>query len=250
MRASKTQLRYLRNCVLLLCLGVAAREEFQRARSPQAKHARERAILDAARAMATERGVRSITLTDIAGAVGMHKSAMLRYFETRDQIFLVLTGEAWREWSRAVRHELDRLPALADNPGSAPERIPLVAEALAGSLVARPLFCDLLAHTPLSLERNVSLEAVRAFKVIALAEAVAVAASLRRLVPVTADQAADVVATATSMAGALWQMAAPGTDLRELYRTDPELAHALVDVGPRLTAILSGLLTGFTTLSH
>ena len=89
---------------------------------------------------------------------------------------------------------------------------------------------------------------MRAFKLIALAEAAAVGASLCRLLPLTADQAADVVATATSMAGALWQMAAPGTNLRELYRTDPELAHAVVDVGPRLTAILAGLLTGFARL--
>lgn len=47
------------------------------------------------------------------------------------------------------------------------------------------------------------------------------------------------------MAGALWQKAAPGTNLREQYRTDPELTHALVDVAPRLTGILIGLLTGF-----
>lgn len=51
--------------------------------------------------------------------------------------------------------------------------------------------------------------------------------------------------TATSMAGALWQMAAPGTQLRAFYESDPELSHSVVDVEPRLTGILTALLTGY-----
>ena len=73
--------------------------DFQRARSPQAKQHREAAILDAARALGAERGIRQVTLTDIAAAVGMHKSALLRYFETREEIFLRLTAADWQEWA-------------------------------------------------------------------------------------------------------------------------------------------------------
>ncbi|MFD7732396.1 helix-turn-helix domain-containing protein, partial [Kitasatospora phosalacinea] len=72
---------------------------FRRARSTEAKQARETAILDAARELGRGRGVRDVSLTDIAAEVGMHKSALLRYFETREQIFLELTAEGWREWS-------------------------------------------------------------------------------------------------------------------------------------------------------
>ena len=57
---------------------------FQRARSTEAKRQREEAILAAATRLGAERGIRQVTLTDIADAVGMHKSAMLRYFETRE----------------------------------------------------------------------------------------------------------------------------------------------------------------------
>lgn len=46
------------------------------------------------------------------------------------------------------------------------------------------------------------------------------------------------------MAGALWQMAAPGIRLRTLYETRPELAHAPVNVEPQLTRILTALLEG------
>ncbi|HKC26734.1 MAG TPA: hypothetical protein VKB75_01860, partial [Jatrophihabitans sp.] len=63
--------------------------------------------------------------------------------------------------------------------------------------------------------------------------------------PLSRAQAVNTVATATGMAGALWQMAAPGTQLRRFYEGDPELAHAVVDVGPKLTDILTALLTGY-----
>ncbi|MFG2847315.1 TetR family transcriptional regulator [Kitasatospora sp. NPDC048296] len=207
--------------------------------------ARETAILDAAARLATADGIRSVTLTDIADEVGMHKSAMLRYFETREEIFLRLAATGWVEWSQAVREQL-AVAAPGTDDGNAPSGdANAVAGLLAESLVARPLFCDLLAHTPINLERNVSTEAVRAFKLTAVAEATAVGEALRRSVPLDPAQALDVVATATAMAGALWQMAAPGTELRRFYESDPDLAHAVVDVAPCLTGILRALLRGY-----
>ncbi|TDC74639.1 TetR/AcrR family transcriptional regulator [Streptomyces hainanensis] len=220
---------------------MVARSQPTRARSPQAKRVREAAILDAAARLATADGIRAVTLTDIATAVGMHKSAMLRYFETREEIFLRLAGAGWAEWSREVRRRLAHAVPGAAGEDPAVETAALLAE----SLVARPLFCDLLAHTPMNLERNVSTKAVRSFKLTAVAEAGAVGAALRRVVPLSPPQAGDVVATATAMAGALWQMAAPGTELRRFYESDPALAHAVVDVAPRLTGILTALLRGY-----
>jgi Tetracyclin repressor-like, C-terminal domain len=58
------------------------------------------------------------------------------------------------------------------------------------------------------------------------------------------QEAVDVIATATSLAGALYQMATPGPEVQELYRSDPRIAHAVVEVGPRLTRVLTAMLTG------
>jgi AcrR family transcriptional regulator len=207
--------------------------EFQRARSAMAKQQREDAILDAARRLGAQRGIRQVTLTDIAEAVDLHKSAMLRYFETREQIFLTLTATEWRSWSKALRERTARLPAGAPTA---------VAGAFADSLVERPLFCDLLAQAPLNLERNVSPDSVRAFKLVTHAEVDAIAAELHRLLGLSEEQSVDVIATATSLAGAWWQMATPGPDLARLYRSDPRLAHAVVEVGPRLTRVLTSIL--------
>jgi AcrR family transcriptional regulator len=210
--------------------------EFQRARSAEAKQLREEAILEAAARLAARSGIREVTLTGIAHEVGMHKSAMLRYFETREQIFLRLTAAGWRDWSASLRSLLREM-----SPG-----VPAatVARAFADTLTERPVFCDLLAQAPLNLERNVSLESVRTFKLATLEEVEAIGAELTRLSGLGEQERIDVIATATSLAGALWQMATPGPLVEELYRSDPRLAHAIVEIGPRLTRVLTAQLTG------
>ncbi|WP_042408347.1 TetR/AcrR family transcriptional regulator [Streptacidiphilus carbonis] len=210
--------------------------QFQRARSPEAKRQREAAILEAARALGHERGIRTVTLTDIAAAVAMHKSALLRYFETREEIFLRLTADGWLEWSQALTARLRELSA--PDPAA-------VAHAFAATLAARGLFCDLLAQAPLNLERNVSLDAVREFKLTTLAARTPVNAALREHLPGLTDQdCVDLIATAVALAGAMWQIANPGPEVAALYRSDPRLAHAVVDLEPRLTRILTATLTG------
>lgn len=179
--------------------------------------------------------MRDVTLTDIAAAVGMHKSALLRYFETREQIFLALTAEGWREWSAALRADLGRRSEATSAE---------VAAVFAGTLAARPMFCDLLAQAPLNLERNVSIESVRSFKLVTLKEVELIGGELGRLLGLDESQGVDMIATATSLAGALWQMATPGPRLRELYTSDPRLGHAVVEVEPRLNRVLSAYLRG------
>lgn len=207
---------------------------FLRARSPEAKAARERAILDAARELGRERGTRAVTLTDVAEAVGMHKSAMLRYFETREEIFLRLTAEGWREWTPA----LCALLSTASTPDD-------VASAFASTLAARGPFCDLLAQAPLNLERNVSVEAVRAFKLTTGESLARIADAVQAALPgVSPDAARDLVAAATSLAGTFWQISTPTPEIAELYRSDPRLGHALIDLEPRLQRILATYLRG------
>jgi AcrR family transcriptional regulator len=161
---------------------------------------------------------------------------MLRYFETREEIFLRLAAEAWQEWSATLRHELGTLAAAGTTD---------VAAAIAATLSSRGLFCDLLAQTPLHLERNVSLDAVREYKLTTLAEVDRLVSAIRAVLPALTEQdAVDAIATATSLAGTLWHIATPGPEVAALYRSDPRLAHAIVEIQPRLTRILTALLDG------
>jgi AcrR family transcriptional regulator len=215
-----------------------AEVEFLRARSPQAKQQRQTAILNAARSLGGENGVSRVTLTDIADAVAMHKSAMLRYFETREEIFLRLAAEAWQEWSAALRHDL----GILVGPGTGD-----VAAVIAGTLASRGLFCDLLAQTPLHLERNVSLDVVREYKLATLGEVDRIVSAIRAVLSaLTERNAVDVVATATSLAGTFWHIATPGAEVAALYRSHPRLAHAILEIQPRLTRVLTALLDGMT----
>lgn len=52
---------------------------------------------------------------------------------------------------------------------------------------------------------------------------------------------------ATSLSGAFWQMATPGPEIAALYRSDPRLSHAVVDVEARLQRLLTALIEGFRT---
>ena len=211
-------------------------ETYQRARRPEQKLERRDAILSAARELALRDGVRTVSLADIAARVGIHKSALLRYFETREQIFLELTAEAWREWVAALHAELDEA-AL----GSAA----LVADVFARSFSDRPLLCDLIAHTPLNLERNVSVESVRRYKLTSLAAVQEAAAVAQRVLPdLTVAECLDFVAVVASLAGATWQMANPGPALAELYASDPALSHACIDLTQRLRRAGDILLAG------
>jgi AcrR family transcriptional regulator len=215
---------------------VTSAETFQRARRPEQKRRRQDAILDAARDLARRDGVRNVSLADIAGRVGIHKSALLRYFETREQIFLELTAAAWREWAQALHAELDQAER-----GSAD----LVADIFAGSFGDRPLLCDLIAHTPLNLERNVSPEAVRRYKLTSLGAVEEAAALVQRVLPaLTVDEGREFVAALASLAGAVWQIANPPPALAELYVSDPDLGHACVDLVPRLRRTAEILLAG------
>ena len=209
----------------------------QRARSPQDKELRKTALLEAARELAAEHGVREVTLTAVTARVGLHPSALRRYFESREELLLELAEHGWDDW----RTNLVR--GLGDRRGLAADEL---ADIVSSSLERLPLFCDLLAQAPLNLERNVSLEAAYEFKTAVLGEVDAAAAKLRQVLGITERAALDVISTATSLAGALWQMAAPGTGIRALYETHPELAHAVVNVEPQLTRILTALLTGIS----
>jgi AcrR family transcriptional regulator len=216
-------------------------ETYQRARRPEQKLERRDAILGAARELALRDGVRAVSLAGIAAQVGIHKSALLRYFETREQIFLELTAEAWDEWVTALHAALG--PAVLD--AGAPGAAALVADVFARSFGDRPLLCDLIAHTPLNLERNVSAEAVRRYKLTSLAAVDEAAAIAQRVLPeLTLAECGEFVAALASLAGAVWQIANPVAALAELYASDPALARACVDLTPRLRRTAEILLAG------
>jgi AcrR family transcriptional regulator len=191
---------------------------FLRARSPEHKRQRYEAILDAARELAVREGVGAVSLADIAARVGMHKSALLKYFGTREEIFLRLSEAEWQAWADAVVPELDA--GTADDTDR-------VAVVLAGSLNQRPLFCQLLIYSPLTLEHNVSLDAARSAKLAAMRAVDAVSDAMHRALPVLGRAACfDLLAATGLVAAGLWQATHPSPVIAALHAELPPPAEA------------------------
>jgi AcrR family transcriptional regulator len=188
---------------------------FLRARRPEHKRQRYQAILDAARALAERDGVGGVSLAGIAADVGMHKSALLKYFGTREEIFLRLAEQEWRQWADATVADLDGGQAAE----AASER---VARVLSRSLADRPLFCQLLIHSTLTLEHNVSLDAARSAKAAAMRAADAVADAVHRALPeLDRPVCFELLATTAIVAAGLWQAAHPSPVAAALKAESP-----------------------------
>jgi AcrR family transcriptional regulator len=213
---------------------------FQRARSADHKAQRREAILAAAGQLAVRDGVRQVTLAEIATVVGIHKSALLRYFATREEIFLELTGRAWTSWAQATGAALE---AVAGDDADA------VAAALADGFVLRPLLCDLIPHTALNLERHASLDAVHAYKLISLGAVERVAHALATPLPqLTRSERRELVSMVALLAGAMYQIATPPPALAALYLAEPALGHALLDLPERLRRAARVTIAGLLEL--
>jgi AcrR family transcriptional regulator len=217
-----------------------ATDEFQRARRPEQKEQRREAILAAAADLARRDGVRAVTLSEIARAVGIHKSALLRYFDTREAIFLELTGREWTAWQESTT------AALAE---VAPGDADAVASTLATSFTSRRLLCDLIPHTALNLERHASVESVHAYKLSSLGAVEAVATALAGPLPGLDDDARrELVSYVALLAGSMFQIATPPKPLADLYAREPALAHSILDLNPRLTRATRVALAGLEAL--
>ncbi|MGL6235814.1 MAG: TetR/AcrR family transcriptional regulator [Segniliparus sp.] len=133
---------------------------FHRARSPEQVEQRRRAILDTASEMLREAPIAAISLRELSARVGLAKSNVLRYFDSREAIFLEILDREQRDWLDELERTLGAL-----EPGTEPFAVErAIADAVTASVVRRPLLCELVAAMGGVLERNISVEFARDFK--------------------------------------------------------------------------------------
>jgi AcrR family transcriptional regulator len=215
---------------------------FQRARSAEQREVRRRAILDTAAAMLAEMTVAEVTLNELSRRVGLAKSNVLRYFESREAVLLELLAAAWQEWLAALAGELGDAVAAA---APVTTRGDQVAAVLASSLAARPVLCDLISAQAAVLERNVSPQVAAAYKRSALAGAGDLGELLRRHLGELSEAAAGRLAAAAMVtAGALWPQCQPSAAMLAAYESDPSLAALRLDFAPALREFLEVVVSG------
>ncbi len=214
---------------------------FQRARTAENKRRRAAALVEAARSLAIETGVASVTLTAVAGRAGIHYSAVRRYFTSHKEVLLHLTAEGWVRWSGTVCEKLSE-------PG--PMSPPRVAETCANALASDPLFCDLLANLHLHLEHEVDPDRVVEIRRTIAAAATALADAIERALPVLGRSGAfDTLIAAYSLAAAFWQIANPPERLSDVYAEEPETLPPEwnIDFASALTRVLTATCVGLSS---
>ena len=71
---------------------------FRRARRPEQVQLRRESILRAAKSLLEGRRVDDVSLRELGDEVGLAMSNVLRYFDSREAVFLEVLDAAWRSW--------------------------------------------------------------------------------------------------------------------------------------------------------
>ena len=221
-------------------------ETFQRARSEEQRELRRQVILKTAAAMLTEMPVAQVSLNELSRRVGLAKSNVLRYFESREAVLLELLDSAWQEWLAG----LDQNLAVVDPNAPLAERGDQLAAELASSLASRPVLCDLISAQAAVLEHNLSPKVAAEYKRAAIANVF----SLARLV---AEQLSELgehdafrfAAAAVMVTGAVWTHAKPSAAMLAAYEADPDLAAMRLDFLATLCQVLEVLIAGLMARS-
>jgi AcrR family transcriptional regulator len=215
---------------------------FVRAHSPEQREVRRTTILNTARAMLEEMPVADVTLNGLSRKSCMAKSNVLRYFESREAVLLELLDSAWQDWLARLDAELADAVVAGEPVASRADQL---AAAVAASLAARPMLCDLISAQAAVLERNVSPQVAAQYKRASIAGISALGALLLRSVPELGEPDAFRLAGAAVMTtAALWPHTQPSAAMLAAYAADPALAAMRLDFTATLREVLEVLTAG------
>jgi AcrR family transcriptional regulator len=208
--------------------------EFQRARNEQQRAIRREAILSTAAHMLEHTRVSDLTLNELARQVGLAKSNVLRYFESREAVLLELYDREYRSWLDALDAALSGLSNVED-----------IADAIADSVVRRPVFSDLCASAPGVLEHNVSGEVARDYKLAAIANAEHLGeAVLPRIGEFTREAGITFVGGMNLIIGGTWAATQPSAGMAAAYASYPDLLAMQWNLRVAIRELTATLLIG------
>src|SRR5262245_30970337 len=156
---------------------------FQRARSDEQREVRRQTILSTAAQMLTEMPVADLSLNELSRRVGLAKSNVLRYFESREAVLLELLAGEWDHFAEDLDRHLGVPPGL-----SVKDRGALLAAAVTETLILHPLLCELMSASAAVLERNISTDVARTYKAAALENTIKLSTLARRCLPELSDE--------------------------------------------------------------
>ncbi|TDZ43948.1 TetR family transcriptional regulator [Mycobacteroides franklinii] len=213
---------------------------FRRARSEEQREIRRQAILETASSMLSDMPVSQISLNELSRRTGLAKSAMVRYFESREAVLLELLDASLRCWVAEIVAELSH----DTRSGSAQERADRLAALLSRSLREHTVLCDLMTAQPGVLEYNVSPETLLRFRRSAHDTIAQYTDAIRGYIPELGEDAQSVSLSTVVTSAALWMYAQPSASAIAASEAEPELADILLNFDTDLETMLARLITG------
>jgi hypothetical protein len=118
---------------------------------------------------------------------------------------------------------------------------------LADTITSQPVFCDLLAHVPMSLEGDVDIERARRYKTNAFAAHDEIVAALEQAGSMSTGQIQSLMSATVSLTATMWQASHPTPALASLYEQVPRWGHAALEFAPKLRHLLKATATGLVS---
>lgn len=208
---------------------------FSRARSEEQRAQRREAILASAAEMLADTRVADLSLNELARRVGLAKSNVLRYFESREAVLLELYGREFAAWLDALEARLDALTARTAES---------LAAAVADTAAERPVFAELCAAAPGILEHNISGPVARDYKRTLLGHVARLGTLASPWIGEDPEGVLVFVGTVTLGIGGIWSTCRLSPGMAEAYRLDPELSAFRVDFRESLEILLVTVIRG------
>jgi len=191
--------------------------------------------------MLDEMPVAEVSLNELSRRVGLAKSNVLRYFESREAVLLELLDDFLGSWIAELEVEL---PAGIQSDATADVRAAQLAEVLSRTLANRVVLCDLFGAQGGVLEHNVSVEVVKQHKRASLARLAVMSELVRGHLPELGDGAQLFCLMSLVSAGALSSYVPPPASLLAAYAEEPELGVLNLDLQEALRIAFTSSLVG------
>ena len=193
---------------------------WKRARKPDQKAERVAAILEAAAALFDQKELADISMRDVAADSGLSKASLYSYFKTKEEVFATLFLKESAVWFELVEPKLRQLRS--------PD-VSQVAEVLTDVLRERQRFARLTVVLASVLERNMSTDFIREFKMKLNKFLGQIVSVLQTVFPEMNPQSGiEFLYQHHSMIAGLWPLTHPSPEVAEVLASE-EFQGIIVD---------------------
>ena len=190
---------------------------WQRARTDENKNERKEAIYQAAFTLFKNNGYDKVSFNAIAVEAGFTKSNMYRYFSSKDEIFLNVFADLFKQWAGDFSQQLRALAQEVEPKA--------FAYAWLNTMLSQPKLLDLMPILFTSLERNSSFEQLLEFKRLSINLLYPLTLDISRIYPdIEGEKAFKLLNLSYAATTNAWTATTESDALKKLYQLDEFLA--------------------------